>query len=74
MSLIACKNEIEDQTVVIVDHIATPQLLLDQANNLAELPLHCIETEYPNKMGACYRSTRRSKKTNRPASGILWLF
>ncbi|GAL76131.1 hypothetical protein JCM19275_2263 [Nonlabens ulvanivorans] len=51
MGLIACKNKVEEQKVDIVDEIATPQLHLDQANNLAALPLHCIETEYPNKMG-----------------------
>lgn len=27
-----------------------PVLNLDQANRLAELPLHCVETEYPNKL------------------------
>lgn len=31
--------------------VETPQLTLEQANTLAALPLHCIETEYPNKMG-----------------------
>jgi hypothetical protein len=39
------------QNEVIKDKIPTPQLNLQQANNLAQLPLHCIETEYPNKMG-----------------------
>ncbi|WP_223550402.1 DUF2891 domain-containing protein [Aestuariivivens sp. NBU2969] len=28
----------------------TPVLNLEQANRLAELPLHCINTEYPNKL------------------------
>ncbi|WP_242204194.1 DUF2891 domain-containing protein [Aestuariivivens insulae] len=27
-----------------------PELNLEQANRLAELPLHCINTEYPNKL------------------------
>ncbi|SCX98309.1 Protein of unknown function [Nonlabens sp. Hel1_33_55] len=36
---------------VAVDSIATPQLTLEQANNLALLPLHCVDQEYPNKMG-----------------------
>lgn len=31
--------------------IPTPQLTLDQANNLAQLPLKCVDQEYPNKMG-----------------------
>ncbi|WP_179349204.1 DUF2891 domain-containing protein [Winogradskyella pacifica] len=29
----------------------TPSLSLIQANHLAQLPLHCINTEYPNKLG-----------------------
>jgi len=33
------------------DSIPTPQLTLEQAENLAQLPLHCIDQEYPNKMG-----------------------
>ena len=28
----------------------TPQLSLEQANNLAELPLACVNQEYPNKL------------------------
>ncbi|PRP66203.1 DUF2891 domain-containing protein [Nonlabens agnitus] len=34
-----------------LDSIPTPQLTLEQANNLALLPLHCVDQEYPNKMG-----------------------
>jgi len=55
LSLIACKEGkeeiIEETAKIAVDKIPTPQLNLQQANNLAQLPLHCIETEYPNKMG-----------------------
>jgi len=29
---------------------ATPILNLEQANRLAQLPLHCMDTEYPNKL------------------------
>ena len=36
---------------LIVDKTPTPQLSLEQANNLALLPLHCVDQEYPNKMG-----------------------
>lgn len=39
------------EPVTAVDTIATPQLTLEQANNLALLPLHCVDQEYPNKMG-----------------------
>ncbi len=38
------EDEMEDKTV-------TPQLTLHQANNLALLPLQCVDQEYPNKMG-----------------------
>ena len=31
-------------------HYQTPQLTLNQANNLAELPLACVNQEYPNKL------------------------
>ncbi|MEX0272981.1 MAG: DUF2891 domain-containing protein [Flavobacteriaceae bacterium] len=31
--------------------VPRPQLTLEQANQLAELPLACIQTEYPNKLG-----------------------
>lgn len=55
LGMIACKNEVNQESksvnTAIVDKIPTPQLDLHQANNLAALPLHCIEIEYPNKMG-----------------------
>jgi len=44
-------DENTTQNEVVKDKIPTPELNLQQANNLAQLPLHCIETEYPNKMG-----------------------
>ncbi|GAB4162210.1 MAG: DUF2891 domain-containing protein [Winogradskyella sp.] len=31
--------------------VEVPKLNLDQANRLATLPIHCINTEYPNKLG-----------------------
>ncbi|MCB0398596.1 MAG: DUF2891 domain-containing protein [Winogradskyella sp.] len=40
-------NTIEEK-VKIVD---VPRLNLEQANRLAILPIHCINTEYPNKLG-----------------------
>ncbi|MGJ8684687.1 MAG: DUF2891 domain-containing protein [Nonlabens sp.] len=47
------ENQVNPDNVIVEveDKIPTPQLNLQQANNLAQLPLHCIETEYPNKMG-----------------------
>ncbi|HHL31314.1 MAG TPA: DUF2891 domain-containing protein [Oceanospirillales bacterium] len=35
---------------VAIKHYALPQLNLQQAHNLAQLPMHCVETEYPNKL------------------------
>lgn len=34
-----------------LDKIPTPKLNLEQANRLADLPLHCVDVEYPNKLG-----------------------
>lgn len=34
-----------------INRFETPMLDLAQANNLALLPLHCVDQEYPNKMG-----------------------
>ncbi|MGH1335264.1 MAG: DUF2891 domain-containing protein [Aureispira sp.] len=31
--------------------VVAPQLNLEEANRLAQLPLHCLDTEYPNKLG-----------------------
>ncbi len=31
--------------------VEVPQLNLEEANRLATLPIHCINTEYPNKLG-----------------------
>ena len=38
------------QTTPKIEITETPVLNLEQANRLAELPLHCINTEYPNKL------------------------
>ncbi|MGB5944053.1 MAG: DUF2891 domain-containing protein [Leeuwenhoekiella sp.] len=43
----------EDKVKKKLDSVqySTPDLSLQQANNLAKLPLNCVETEYPNKLG-----------------------
>ena len=41
------KIETTTKTVAVVN---TPILNLKQANRLAKLPLHCMDTEYPNKL------------------------
>lgn len=52
--LFSCQNSenvtlsSEENNIEIVN---MPGLNLDQANNLAELPLACVGTEYPNKLG-----------------------
>ena len=51
----SCKNNEEKQVeipanVVEVEVLKTPVLNLEQANRLAQLPLHCMDTEYPNKL------------------------
>ncbi|MEP3967495.1 MAG: DUF2891 domain-containing protein, partial [Nonlabens sp.] len=71
ITVISCKNFetsatddkiAETPNVEIADKIPTPQLTLKQANNLAQLPLHCIETEYPNKMGHVTASPTDQKR------------
>ena len=43
------KNTLKEATKIEV--VETPVLNLEQANRLAQLPLHCMNTEYPNKLG-----------------------
>jgi hypothetical protein len=71
LSVISCKeigvsdqsmDENNSQNEMVQDKIPTPQLNLQQANNLAQLPLHCLETEYPNKMGHVTASPEDQKR------------
>lgn len=53
--LVNCQNS-EDTTKKNtkekkVEIVEVPKLNLEQANRLASLPIHCINTEYPNKLG-----------------------
>ena len=41
------KKSLQEEEVIKVE---VPVLNLEQANRLAQLPLHCIKTEYPNKL------------------------
>ncbi|MEL6811865.1 MAG: DUF2891 domain-containing protein [Bacteroidota bacterium] len=57
-ALWGCEFHIEEETKpstenppVSTSHSPTPEFTLAQANKLIELPLHCVETEYPNKLG-----------------------
>ena len=49
--------------------VEKPVLNLEQANRLALLPLHCMDTEYPNKLGQTLGSDAdlKSPKTLHPA-------
>jgi hypothetical protein len=57
LSLLGCeqskKAKFSDhpESNTATDSIPTPELTLRQANNLAQLPLNCVDQEYPNKMG-----------------------
>ncbi|WP_339685531.1 DUF2891 domain-containing protein [uncultured Nonlabens sp.] len=71
LGVISCKEiGVSDQSIdknnsqneVVRDEIPTPQLHLEQANRLAQLPLHCLETEYPNKMGHVTASPEDQKR------------
>lgn len=41
----------EEKTKNPVKNSAAPNYTLTEANKLIALPLHCVETEYPNKLG-----------------------
>lgn len=48
LALTACREQHPPETGTLPE---TYRLTLEQANRLAELPLACIMTEYPNKLG-----------------------
>lgn len=50
--LVACSAPAAaPEEVIASEPMSRPELTLEQANNLAELPLSCIQHEYPNKLG-----------------------
>ena len=49
--LIACNPTEEKKALPEVETVETPKLNLEQAKRLIDLPIHCINTEYPNKLG-----------------------
>lgn len=59
LGMVACQPQEEstsevttsDSTPIQASSVPAPQLDLEQANRLAQLPLHCLDTEYPNKLG-----------------------
>lgn len=54
---LTCKKHNEKQAepstsaIVSLEKVEAPKLNLEQANRLAELPLACVGTEYPNRLG-----------------------
>ena len=54
LTLLACNNSEQKKELVPqvqqIEIVKAPVLNLKEANILAELPLHCINTEYPNRL------------------------
>ncbi|TXG35372.1 DUF2891 domain-containing protein [Seonamhaeicola maritimus] len=73
--LISCNTSKKEETIKYVQPMEdktmapVPKLDLDQANKLAELPLHCMNIEYPNKLSQTLGSDDDllSPKTLHPA-------
>ena len=54
----SCNNTKEKESVVSeTKNISIPKLDLVEANKLAQLPIHCMDTEYPNRLGQTLGST-----------------
>jgi hypothetical protein len=54
----SCKEEIQNETIkvaetapLVMKQYKAPVFTISEANTLLQLPLHCVETEYPNKLG-----------------------
>ncbi|HKK12154.1 MAG TPA: DUF2891 domain-containing protein [Flavobacteriaceae bacterium] len=65
-----CKDKENDQTPTAAQEIEkVPVLNLEEANRLAQLPIKCMDTEYPNKLGQTLGSDEDllSPKTLHPA-------
>ena len=69
--MVSCNSTSEDKSTHIKETTKTteevplyqiPKLDLAHANKLAELPLHCINTEYPNKLNQTLGSGEDLKK------------
>ncbi len=63
------KKETKLPTTPKIEQVEAPNLHLKQANRLAQLPMNCIQTEYPNKLGHTIGSSADLKepKTLHPA-------
>ena len=49
--LISCKQSNQQESPAIQNQLASPKLDFEEASRLISLPLHCIDKEYPNKLG-----------------------
>ncbi len=50
-AIFACTTEKQDQPKEIIQDSELVKLNLNQANRLAQLPLHCMQQEFPYKLG-----------------------
>lgn len=50
IALSACEAPKEDTPIAERPQVEAPKLTLTEANRLASLPYHCMQTEYPNKL------------------------
>ncbi len=68
--VISCKPSDEKNKNLIppLEIVKTPVLNLTEANRLAKLPLHCMDTEYPNKLNQTVGSAEdlKTPKTLHP--------
>ncbi|WP_353779909.1 DUF2891 family protein [Winogradskyella sp. 3972H.M.0a.05] len=48
---VSCNQEKKDDVKNLDYEVDTPVLNLEEANRLAQLPLHCMDTEYPYRLG-----------------------
>ncbi|MFH6770105.1 DUF2891 domain-containing protein [Gaetbulibacter aquiaggeris] len=71
--VMSCNQSKEEKKEVVdlpePEIVEKPVLNIEQANRLALLPLHCLDTEYPNKLGQTLGSHAdlKSPKTLHPA-------
>lgn len=46
----SCTQKVKQETPEIIEETHTPALRLEQAERLAQLPINCVNVEYPNKL------------------------
>ncbi|WP_010178235.1 DUF2891 domain-containing protein [Aquimarina agarilytica] len=48
--LLSCNDTTKQEKPTVVKEVATAKLSLEQAERLAQLPMNCVNVEYPNKL------------------------